>query len=349
MRVRVTGSRLRVAVIAAACSLAGVGLPATAATSPTVSFSFVGDTILGNTPQVPSDPGAYLTPIAKSLSNGSDVVFGNLEGTLTTGGTSKCPNGSTSTCYAFRNPPSFARAFAATGFGVLNLANNHSYDFGSTGLRSTENAISNAGMRYTGLPGQITYLKRHGVHIAFVAFAPYGRTNNLLDLTSAARLIRRAHSQAGIVVVYMHAGAEGSSADHVTGGEEHYAGEDRGNPKRFAHMAIDNGASLVVASGPHVLRGMEFYKNRLIAYSLGDFANYHNFSSAGSLSRSLVLHVTLGPHGGFKDAQLISIQLARAGRATVGGDSLAFVSSLSRQDFGSRAARIRKDGHVLAP
>ena len=320
-----------------------------AATSPTVSFSFVGDTILGNTPRVPSNPGAYLAPIAKPLSSDSDVVFGNLEGTLTAGGTSKCPAGSTSTCYTFRNPPSFARSLASAGFGVLNLANNHSYDYGSAGLRSTENAITKAGMRYTGLPGQITYLKRHGVHIAIVAFAPYGRTNNLLDLSAAARLIRRAHSQAGIVVVYMHAGAEGSNADHVTGREEHYAGEDRGNPKRFAHMAIDNGANLVVASGPHVLRGMEFYKNRLIAYSLGDFANYYNFSSAGTLSCSLVLHVTLGPHGGFKNAQLVSVQLARNGHATVGGDSLGFVSSLSRQDFGTHAARVRRDGRVLAP
>ena len=53
----------------------------------------------------------------------------------------------------------------------------------------------------------------------------------------------------------MHAGAEGSAADHVTGQEETYLGEDRGNPEAFAHMAIDAGASLVIASGPHVLRG----------------------------------------------------------------------------------------------
>ena len=329
--------------------LAAMPASAHAATAPTVTFSFAGDTILGNTPQVPSNPAQYLAPVVKDLRSSTDVVFANLEGTLTTGGSSKCPGGSTSTCYAFRNPPSFGQAYAGAGLAVANLANNHSYDFGSTGLRSTENALTDAGVRYTGLPGQITYIKRHGVRIAFVAFAPYGRTNNLLDLTTAAKLIRRAHGQAGIVVVYMHAGAEGASADHVTGGEEHYAGEDRGNPRRFAHMAVDNGASLVVASGPHVLRGMEFYKNRLIAYSLGDFANYHNFSSSGTLARSLVLHVTLGPHGGFKEAHVTSIRLASSGRASVGGDSIPFVASLSRQDFGSRAARIGRSGRVLPP
>jgi len=53
----------------------------------------------------------------------------------------------------------------------------------------------------------------------------------------------------------MHAGAEGAAADHVTGQEEYYVGEDRGNAKAFAHAAIDDGANMVIASGPHVLRG----------------------------------------------------------------------------------------------
>jgi poly-gamma-glutamate capsule biosynthesis protein CapA/YwtB (metallophosphatase superfamily) len=341
-------SRSLLALSAAVVTVAaGAVAPAMAATPPpTVSFSFVGDTILGSTPRVPSDPAGYLAPVAKTLRNGGDVVFANLEGTFTSSGPSKCPGGSGGSCYAFRNPPSFARTFAWAGFDVLNLANNHSYDYGATGLRSTENAITNAGMRYTGLPGQITYLKRHGVRIAFVAFAPYGRTNNLLDLASAARLIRRAHSQAPIVVVYMHAGAEGSAADHVTGREEYYVGEDRGNPRRFAHLAIDNGASLVVASGPHVLRGMEFYKRHLIDYSLGNFANFHNFSSAGSLSRSGILQVTLTAKGAFQTARLLSVALSSGGRASLGGSSLSFVRTLSRSDFGTAAARISRTGRV---
>ena len=328
---------------------AAPAIPVAAGTSPTVTFAFVGDMILGNTPQLPSDPTAYLAPIAKQLRTSTDVAFANWEGTLTTAGTSKCPSGSTRTCYAFRNPPSFARALAATGFSVLNLANNHSYDYGATGLRSTETAITNAGMRYTGLPGQITYLKRHELHIAFVAFAPYGRTNNMLNLSTAARLIRRAHSQAPIIIVYMHAGAEGSSAAHVTGREEYFAGEDRGNPRKFAHLAIDNGASLVIASGPHTLRGMEFYKKRLIDYSLGDFANYQNFSTAGSLSHSAILHVTVGARGEYKAATVTSATLSRDGRAAIRGGSINFIASLSREDFTTRAARITRTGRVLPP
>src|SRR4051794_26720781 len=199
--------RCLLAVVAALVSALGATLSpsASAATTSTVTLTFVGDMILGSTPQLPSSPGSYLGPVGKELRTGRDVVFANLEGTLTSTGTSKCPYGSGGSCYAFRNPTSYAHAFASTGFGVLGLANNPSHDYAATGLRSTESAISNAGWRYTGMPGQITYVRRHGVAIAFVAFAPYSRTNNLLDLTTAAKLIRRAHSHAPIVVVYMHA------------------------------------------------------------------------------------------------------------------------------------------------
>src|SRR5438477_12763364 len=114
---------------------------------------------------------------------------------------------------------------------------------------------------------------------------------------------------ADVVVVYMHAGAEGSAALHVTGGEETYAGEDRGNPKAFAHMAVGAGADLVIASGPHVLRGMEFYRGRLIAYSLGDFAGYRNFSTVGTLGQSCVLRVRLRGDGTFEWGRVVSLRL----------------------------------------
>jgi hypothetical protein len=313
----------------------------------TAIFSFVGDTILGDTPQLPAHPYDYLSPIVGQVRRGIDVGFANLEGTLTTSTAAKCSGGSS--CYTFRNPPSFAHVFARAGYDVLNLANNHSHDFGTTGLSDTKSAIYGAGMQYTGLPGQITYRTSNGIRIAFVGFAPYSNTNNLLDLSTAAQLIRRANANASIVVVYMHAGAEGASADHVTGREEYFVGEDRGNPKKFAHMAIDNGASIVVASGPHVMRGMQFYRHRLIAYSLGDFANFHNFNTTGVLGHSGVLRVTLTKTGGFRTARLVSVSLDSGGHATVAGGSVGFVRSLSDSDFGSSAARFSSSGVITQP
>jgi hypothetical protein len=313
----------------------------------TAILSFVGDTILGSTPKLPDDPYGYLSPVVAQIRKGIDVGFANLEGTFTNSTAAKCTGGSG--CYTFRNPPSYAQVFARAGYDVLNLANNHSHDFGTTGLTDTESAIRGAGMRYTGMPGQITYLTSNGIRVAFVGFAPYSNTNNLLDLGTAARLIRKANANAAIVVVYMHAGAEGADADHVTGQEEHFVGEDRGNPEKFAHMAIDNGASIVVASGPHVMRGMQFYRHRLIAYSLGDFANFHNFNTTGVLGHSAVLRVTLSKTGGFRSARLVSVSLDSGGHATVGGGSVGFVRTLSDDDFGSTAAKFSSSGVISPP
>jgi len=152
-----------------------------------------------------------------------------------------------------------------------------------------------------------------------------------------------------VVVVYMHAGAEGSGADHVTGREEYYLGEDRGNPEAFAHMAIDAGASLVIASGPHVLRGMQFYKGHLIAYSLGNFAGYGNFATSGDLDESVILHVTLSATGRFEGARIYPVRFTAAGRPVPGGGGIAFTARLGSQDFGSSAARILASGVITAP
>ena len=124
----------------------------------------------------------------------------------------------------------------------------------------------------------------------------------------------------------MHAGAEGSGAAHVTDRDEYYLGEDRGNAEAFAHMAIDAGASLVIASGPHVLRGMQFYKHHLIAYSLGNFAGYGNFSTGGDLAVSVILRVTLSSAGRFERARIYPIQLTRDGQPVPGGGAVTLVA-----------------------
>jgi hypothetical protein len=350
--------RLVVAGVVGAGLLGAIGLVPTttsrlaarpaAGTVQTLTIAAIGDTILGNTPTLPSDPRHYFSGIGRQLHNGAQLVFANLEGTLTTQSHSKC-GPSSSNCFAFRNPPSFARAFAAAGFTVLNDANNHSHDFGQAGLDETVRSIHAAGMAQTGLPGQITYVRAAGLRVAVLGFAPYGDTANMLDLSTAADMIRRAHQHADVVMVYMHAGAEGSNADHVTGREEYYLGEDRGNAQRFAHLAIRSGASLVVGSGPHVLRGMEFYRRHLIAYSLANSANYHNFSNSGVLADSAVLRVTLGPHGAFRTGRLISVRLVDAGRPVRRDGAIGLVRRLSKADFGAQAARLSRDGVIRRP
>jgi poly-gamma-glutamate capsule biosynthesis protein CapA/YwtB (metallophosphatase superfamily) len=316
-----------------------------------VTIAAVGDTMLGNTPDLPADPATYFGAVKPTLDAGAQIVFGNLEGTLTTATTSKCgvQKGQTQTCFAFRDPPGYARYFKQAGFTILNDANNHSFDFGAAGQAQTVQVIRAAGLAQTGLPGEITLVKANGVRVAFLAFAPYDYDANLLDLPAAQVLIKRAVREAAIVVVYMHAGAEGPQADHVTGREEYYLGEDRGNAEAFAHMAIDAGASLVIASGPHVLRGMQFYHGHLIAYSVGNFASYDDFSTEGDLDMSVILHVTLSATGRFERARIYPIEFTGEGRPVPGGGAIAFVAQLAKEDFGSSAARILPSGVISPP
>jgi poly-gamma-glutamate capsule biosynthesis protein CapA/YwtB (metallophosphatase superfamily) len=330
---------------------AGSGSPAARARPAQVTIAAVGDTMLGNTPDLPPDPAGYFHAARREFSRGAQIVFGNLEGTLTTATTSKCASmhARAGQCFAFRDPPGYVRYLKHAGFTILSNANPHSFDFGAGGQAQTVRTIHAAGLAQTGLPGEITLVKAHGVRVAFVAFAPYADTASLLDFPAARALIKRAAGRASVVVVYMHAGAEGAAAGHVTGHEEYFLGEDRGNPEVFAHMAIRAGASLVIASGPHVLRGMQFYRHHLIAYSLANFASYDNFATSGDLDMSAILHVTLSATGAFEQARIYPVQFTGQGQPVPGGGAISFISQLSAQDFGVSAARILPSGIIKAP
>jgi len=304
--------------------------------------------MLGSTPELPPSPGTYLAAMRADLRG--DIVFGNLEGTLTDATTSKCKPRAKN-CFAFRVPPEFGSDLHAAGFTVLNNANNHSSDFGPTGLADTVQALHVAGIAQTGLPGEITVVRAGGLGVGILGFAPYSATASLLDLSAARALIQQADAKADIVIVAIHAGAEGTDAQHVTGAEERYVGEDRGNAEAFAHMAVDAGADLVLGSGPHVLRGMEVYHRRLIAYSLGNFAGYHNFGLDGVLGSSAVLHVRLTAKGAFRSGRITSVRLVDAGMpepdpAAAGAQLIA---QLSRDDLGSRAVRVTPAGRIAPP
>ena len=130
--------------------------------------------------------------------------------------------------------------------------------------------------------------------------------------------MREAAAHAELVVVMFHGGAEGSDRTHVPSGTETFLGENRGDLRRFTHAVIDAGADLVVGSGPHVLRGMEVYRGRLIAYSMGNFGGYKVFGLGGVLSTSGVLQVTLSPDGRFRSGRFRPTQLVGSGTPAPG-------------------------------
>jgi hypothetical protein len=329
-------------------------LPAAAAAAPAppaprqISLDWVGDIAFSTRQGLPpGGPSRVLSRVHKVLA-AADYTTGNLEGTLGHGGPSKCSGGG-SNCFAFQAPASYARGLARVGFDLFNMANNHSRDFGLSGTRQTVRALAAAGLKHTGLFGETRFATVAGRKVAFLGFAPYPWASPLLDIPAARRQIAAASRRAKIVIVFIHAGAEGSGQTHTPHGTEHAFGENRGAARRFAHAAVGAGADAVLGSGPHVLRGMECYRKRVIAYSLGNFVGYRTLATGGVLSLSGVLRLQLGPAGELAGGRLFRVRLAPPGVPQPGGGSIDLVRRLSKADFGARACRLGRHGELSLP
>lgn len=317
----------------------------------------VGDVMLGTT--FPDETGGDLPPndgadllqeVTPYLKHG-DITFGNLEGPLVDGGVSaKCHGKRAGTCYAFRVPTRYAKYLKEAGFTVMGLANNHAMDFGAEGRASSRQALEQVGIAHTGEVGDIARLTVKGKKVDVIAFATYPNANNFLDLDDALQTIRNARSEADIVIVSFHGGAEGASHQHVPNEHEMFLGEDRGDLRKFAHAAVDAGAQVVVGSGPHVVRGMEVYQGKLIAYSLGNFATYGPFNLGGESGLSLILEAHLGLDGTFLSGKAYPVKQEKPGGPKMDGGMaiLPILSQLSISDFGDNSVNVGEDGR-LAP
>jgi len=267
----------------------------------------VGDLMLGS-----SFPEGYLPPqenadilaaLRPSLSV-ADITAGNLEGVFCDDAESdKCAE-DPEHCYAFKMPSHFSHHLERAGFDFVSLANNHSNDFGDSCLTHTENLLDSLGIAWSGRPGTIGYQVHDSLRVAFLAFHSGSQVNSSLHLQAVRTLIRNAVSQAEIVIVSVHGGGEGTDALHLPDSAEFYLGEPRGHLRAFAHAAVDAGADLVFGHGPHVARAIEVYRDRLIAYSLGNFATYGRFNLSGERQYGAILEVRLAPNGMFREGRI---------------------------------------------
>lgn len=285
----------------------------------TVKVIGVGDLMLGtnypNTSYLPANDGkdmlSEVTPILKS----ADVTFGNLEGVILSGigQIKRCSN--PEKCYAFKMPDSYVNHFVNAGFDVLSLANNHSNDFGYTGIENTKRLLKESQIAYAGLTDcASTIFEKNGLTYGFVAFSPNRGTVRINDYSKALNIIKELDNQCNVVIVSFHGGAEGSEHTHLTKETEYYLGENRGNPYEFARIVIDAGADVVFGHGPHVTRAIDLYENRFIAYSLGNFATYGRFNLSGPNGVAPIIELTLEPDGTFISGQIHSIkQLGNGG------------------------------------
>jgi len=303
-----------------------------------VTIASVGDMMIGTDyPEnhLPDDDGVgFLTAVAPILSS-ADIAFGNLEGVLVDGGepAKKCSN--PSACYLFRSPTRYAAYYRDAGFDVLSLANNHARDFGEEGRTSTMTALAAVGIHHSGREGDFASFEANGLNVAVLAYAVTKESNMLLDYELAETTVAQFAATHDIVVVTFHGGAEGVDASNLPFAEEEYYGEPRGDVVMFARMVVDAGADLVIGHGPHVVRAMELYKNRLIAYSLGNFATYYGISVAGIKGVAPILLTTLDGEGRFVEGEIIStVQLRPAGPSIDSKQrALKLIRGLTAEDF----------------
>ena len=340
-----------------------------------ISVAAVGDIMLASPypddSRMPPKDGADLLKEVTPILSAADIAFGNMEGPIVDSGSSaKCkppkpaalatpmpePSGTPKKpepirCYAFRMPTRYAKYLKEAGFDVMSLANNHAGDFGDVGRLSTRRALDEQGIKYAGsdrFKYSTAYLDIKGKKIAFIGFAHNNIVPNVNDLVTARRLVAEADKTADIVIVSFHGGAEGSAYQNVPKETEIFFGEKRGNLPLFARTVIDAGADLVLGHGPHVLRGMEIYKDRLIAYSLGNFATYGWFSLKNETALTIILEAHLAPDGRFLGGKIHSGKQVGRGIPSLDpeGEAIRKVRSLSEADFGASAPKITDDGTI---
>lgn len=264
--------------------------PLTHERSDTLSISFVGD-------MVPTENDAYnfaaFQNVAAELST-ADLTIGNFEGTLALPErVGKCDTSSPK-CFAFRGNISFVESLKTAGFDFVSLVNNHSLDFGTEGVSDTEYTLTQAGLSFVSPLNQTKefVIKNMKVGIVGVSSGPVG--HKLTDYEYIKSTVADLKTRNDFVILIFHGGAEGADKTAVPGTEEFVGTENRGNVELLAHTAIDAGADLVLGSGPHVLRKLETYNGKLIAYSLGNFVGGNKkLNTRGILGTSGILNVTL--------------------------------------------------------
>ncbi|MEF9975021.1 MAG: CapA family protein [Clostridia bacterium] len=242
-------------------------LSATATAQTTITLSAAGDVILGGDPKIKSALGqsslSFFTQLIERygttypFSNVSgyfrndDVSIVNLECTLTNGGKSKPKS------HSFRGSPGYASMLADAGIEVCNLANNHTRDFGTAGLRSTAAALNRANVRWSNFSSNGTYtVKKDGMSVK-IGFAGFQTPTSLSKMQKRVKALAK---RCDVVVTSFH------WCDTQEWTQRNYPSD-----QRMARAAIAAGADLVLGHHRHVPAGIETYRDKYIVYDLGNF------------------------------------------------------------------------------
>ena len=318
----------------------------------TLNLAFVGDIMPGTTfpdSRLPEKDGATLFKDVDSILTATDVAAGNMEGALADEGETTKKGGKFS--YSFRVPTRYGKLIADAGFDFMSMANNHAFDFGLDGVKSTEATLHSNGIAYSGIGGrkESAIVERNGIRYGFCAFGHNSYTLKHADQENVKRIIGNLREKADIVIVSFHGGAEGTAHKHLPQGKEMFLGENRGDLRNFAHFCIDNGADVVYGHGPHVVRAVELYKNHFIAYSLGNFCTPYGVNISGISGYAPVLQLTVNAADGTFVGGKINSFIQQRGKGPR-RDPLNLVAkeirSLTNADFSNPKLTIANDGTI---
>ncbi len=184
--------------------------------------------------------------------------------------------------------------------------------------------------------------------IVIICFSAADWGNSIFNIKDAQEKVARLSKEYNIVIVSFHGGGEGTKYLHTNDTFEYYLGWPRGNVVKFAHSVIDSGADLVWGHGPHVPRAIELYKDRLTAYSLGNFFTW-GFNLDDERGFAPVLQVTLDSTGVFLNGRIISAIQKTLQFPEI--DSLnraaKLIQRLSLEDFPDSPLIINDDGTII--
>ena len=297
---------------------------------------------------LPANDGRDLFRDAKDILTRTDLTVGNLEGAICDGGRSTKGNGPNS--YSFRTPTSYGHLLKEAGYDFMSMANNHANDFGEEGILSTELVLREQGILFSGIAGRIesAVIERKGMKIGLCAFGHNSYTLKHTDLNTVGRIVDELVNSCDLVIVSFHGGAEGRTKSHLPYGPETFLGENRGSLRQLAHFCIDHGADVVYGHGPHVVRGVEVYKDRFIAYSLGNFCTPYNVSLTGISGYAPVIEITIDGDGSFKSGKIHPFLQTRGigPRYDAAGSVVKEIRQLSLTDLPQSQAEIDREGTI---
>lgn len=221
---------------------------------------------------------------------GADFLIGNLEGALTEGGRQAAK------LYTFRFPPATASALEGFGFDYLSLSNNHSFDFGARGFVDSLRALRAAGLGCSGAGMDLKEAsepfraRAKGQELSITAFGAFR-----LELPRSSVAASASHpgillKEEGLAAIRASAGPAFDIAVAHAGTE--YADAPGPSVRELYRDCVDSGADVVLGSHPHVLQGIEAYRGRLIAYSLGNFV-FRGMEGMANATDTMVLRLGL--------------------------------------------------------